>query len=219
MTRRRATWSTSGPSGRTDRRADHPVRAGRYGHRPGTSRLMLWRAAGALDGDGADKVTLCAMAKLYVTDACFGSPTAPCRLLGGYGYLRGTAWRKIVRDLRVHLDPGGTNGSCVVIGRSQAARATPLNSTTDSYHRLEVTTPTMTTIAFPGAGQYGRTDGGQPRQRRLHRARISTRSGRPGCRGGQGVSRSPSAAPPRSERRCGDHHVAQRALVRSATPR
>ncbi|WP_264916445.1 acyl-CoA dehydrogenase family protein, partial [Mycobacterium kiyosense] len=36
-----------------------------------TSRMMLWRAANALDEDAADKVELCAMAKRYVTDTCF----------------------------------------------------------------------------------------------------------------------------------------------------
>ena len=89
-----------------------------------TSRLMLWRAAGALDGDEADKVTLCAMAKLYVTDACFEVADRALQLLGGYGYLREYGLEKIVRDLRVHRILEGTNEIMrVVIGRSQAARA------------------------------------------------------------------------------------------------
>ena len=89
-----------------------------------TSRLMLWRAAGALDGGEADKVTLCAMAKLYVTDACFEVADRALQLLGGYGYLREYGLEKIVRDLRVHRILEGTNEIMrVVIGRSQAARA------------------------------------------------------------------------------------------------
>lgn len=89
-----------------------------------TSRLMLWRAAGALDNDEPDKVTLCAMAKRYVTDACFGVADQALQLLGGYGYLREYGVEKIVRDLRVHRILEGTNEIMrVVIGRAEASRA------------------------------------------------------------------------------------------------
>jgi alkylation response protein AidB-like acyl-CoA dehydrogenase len=89
-----------------------------------TSRLMLWRAAAALDNDEADKVTLCAMAKLYVTDSCFDVADRALQLLGGYGYLREYGLEKIVRDLRVHRILEGTNEIMrVVIGRSEALRA------------------------------------------------------------------------------------------------
>ena len=89
-----------------------------------TSRLMLWRAAGALDGDEADKVTLCAMAKRYVTDACYDVADEALQLLGGYGYLREYGLEKIVRDLRVHRILEGTNEIMrVVIGRSVASVA------------------------------------------------------------------------------------------------
>ncbi len=88
-----------------------------------TSRLMLWRAAAALDGDEADKATLCAMAKLYVTDTCYDVADRALQLLGGYGYLREYGLEKIVRDLRVHRILEGTNEIMrVVIGRSEAAR-------------------------------------------------------------------------------------------------
>ncbi len=88
-----------------------------------TSRLMLWRAASALDGDDADKVTLCAMAKRYVTDSCFGVADQALQLLGGYGYLREYGLEKIVRDLRVHRILEGTNEIMrVVIGRGETAR-------------------------------------------------------------------------------------------------
>ncbi len=89
-----------------------------------TSRLMLWRAAAALDNDEADKVTLCAMAKLYVTDSCYEVADRALQLLGGYGYLREYGVEKIVRDLRVHRILEGTNEIMrVVIGRSEATRA------------------------------------------------------------------------------------------------
>lgn len=89
-----------------------------------TSRLMLWRAASALDADEADKVTLCAMAKLYVTDSCYEVADRALQMLGGYGYLREYGLEKIVRDLRVHRILEGTNEIMrVVIGRSQAVRA------------------------------------------------------------------------------------------------
>ncbi|HEX5145089.1 MAG TPA: acyl-CoA dehydrogenase family protein [Mycobacterium sp.] len=89
-----------------------------------TSRMMLWRAACALDAGAADKVELCAMAKLYVTDACFEVADQALQLHGGYGYLREYGLEKILRDLRVHRILEGTNEIMrVVIGRAEAARA------------------------------------------------------------------------------------------------
>jgi len=88
-----------------------------------TSRLMLWRAASALDNDDPDKVPLCAMAKRYVTDSCFEVADQALQLHGGYGYLAEYGLEKIVRDLRVHRILEGTNEIMrVVIGRSEAAR-------------------------------------------------------------------------------------------------
>ncbi|WP_410506913.1 acyl-CoA dehydrogenase family protein [[Mycobacterium] appelbergii] len=86
-----------------------------------TSRNMLWRAAVALDSDHPDKVTLCAMAKRYVTDTCFEVADQALQLHGGYGYLREYGLEKIVRDLRVHRILEGTNEIMrVVIGRGSA---------------------------------------------------------------------------------------------------
>ncbi|MBX9641162.1 MAG: acyl-CoA dehydrogenase family protein [Mycobacteriaceae bacterium] len=88
-----------------------------------TSRMMLWRAASALDDDAADKVELCAMAKRYVTDTCFEVADSALQLHGGYGYLREYGLEKIVRDLRVHRILEGTNEIMrVVVGRAEAAR-------------------------------------------------------------------------------------------------
>jgi alkylation response protein AidB-like acyl-CoA dehydrogenase len=89
-----------------------------------SSRLLLWRAASALDANADDKVELCAMAKRYVTDACFDVADKALQLHGGYGYLREYGLEKIVRDLRVHRILEGTNEIMrVVIGRAEAARA------------------------------------------------------------------------------------------------
>ncbi|BBY98614.1 acyl-CoA dehydrogenase family protein [Mycolicibacterium fallax] len=89
-----------------------------------TSRLMLWRAAAALDAGAPDKVELCAMAKRYVTDACYDVADSALQLHGGYGYLREYGVEKILRDLRVHRILEGTNEIMrVVIGRAEATRA------------------------------------------------------------------------------------------------
>src|SRR6201996_4059967 len=88
-----------------------------------SSRMLLWRAATALDSDATDKVELCAMAKRYVTDACYEVADKALQLHGGYGYLREYGLEKIVRDLRVHRILEGTNEIMrVVIGRAEAAR-------------------------------------------------------------------------------------------------
>jgi alkylation response protein AidB-like acyl-CoA dehydrogenase len=89
-----------------------------------TSRTLLWRAATALDENHPDKVELCAMAKRYVTDACFDVADQALQLHGGYGYLTEYGLEKIVRDLRVHRILEGTNEIMrVVIGRAAAGRA------------------------------------------------------------------------------------------------
>ncbi|WP_137148917.1 acyl-CoA dehydrogenase family protein [Mycolicibacterium sp. CR10] len=89
-----------------------------------TSRILLWRAASALDAGDPDKVELCAMAKRYVTDTCYEVADQALQLHGGYGYLKEYGLEKIVRDLRVHRILEGTNEIMrVVIGRAAAARA------------------------------------------------------------------------------------------------
>ena len=89
-----------------------------------TSRTLLWRAATALDDNHPERVELCAMAKRYVTDACFDVADQALQLHGGYGYLREYGLEKIVRDLRVHRIVEGTNEIMrVVIGRAVAGRA------------------------------------------------------------------------------------------------
>jgi alkylation response protein AidB-like acyl-CoA dehydrogenase len=83
------------------------------------ARLMLWRAASALDAAEPGHVELCAMAKKYVTDTCFQVANTALQLHGGYGYLAEYGIEKIVRDLRVHQILEGTNEIMrLIIGRS-----------------------------------------------------------------------------------------------------
>ncbi|WP_269432100.1 acyl-CoA dehydrogenase family protein [Tsukamurella asaccharolytica] len=87
------------------------------------SRLILWRAATALDENDPDKVELCAMAKKFVTETCYQVADQALQLHGGYGYLHETGVEKIVRDLRVNRILEGTNEIMrMVIGRAEAAR-------------------------------------------------------------------------------------------------
>ncbi len=73
------------------------------------SRTFLWRAAAAFDRKEPDFVKLSAMAKRFVTDACFDVANQALQLHGGYGYLAAYGIEKIVRDLRVHQILEGTN--------------------------------------------------------------------------------------------------------------
>jgi len=73
------------------------------------SRALLWQAAAALDRNDADASRLSAMAKRFVTDACFDVANQALQLHGGYGYLSEYGIEKIVRDLRVHQILEGTN--------------------------------------------------------------------------------------------------------------
>src|SRR5699024_12789874 len=86
------------------------------------SRLLLWRAAEALEDDAADKVKLCAMAKKFVTDTCFTVANDALQLHGGYGYLTEYGIEKIVRDLRVHQILERTNEiMSMIVGKTIAA--------------------------------------------------------------------------------------------------
>ena len=87
------------------------------------SRTLLWRAAAALDRHDADATQLCAMAKRFVTDACFEVANQALQLHGGYGYLSEFGIEKIVRDLRVHQILEGTNEIMrLIIARSLVGR-------------------------------------------------------------------------------------------------
>jgi alkylation response protein AidB-like acyl-CoA dehydrogenase len=87
------------------------------------SRALLWRAAAALDRKEANATELCAMAKRFVTDACFDIANQALQLHGGYGYLAEFGIEKIVRDLRVHQILEGTNEIMrLIVARSLVGR-------------------------------------------------------------------------------------------------
>ncbi|MEV4643752.1 acyl-CoA dehydrogenase family protein [Saccharopolyspora sp. NPDC049357] len=73
------------------------------------ARLLLWRAAWALDTKDPAATRLCAMAKRLATDAGFTVANEALQIHGGYGYLAEYGLEKIVRDLRVHQILEGTN--------------------------------------------------------------------------------------------------------------
>ncbi|PWE17979.1 acyl-CoA dehydrogenase [Marinicauda salina] len=73
------------------------------------SRLMLYRAAAALDAKDGSAPKYCAMAKRFATDMGFKIANDALQLHGGYGYLRDYPLERIVRDLRVHQILEGTN--------------------------------------------------------------------------------------------------------------
>ena len=73
------------------------------------ARLIVWRAAAALDAGAADATMLCAMAKRFATDAGFDICNQALQLLGGYGYLKDYPIERFVRDTRVHQILEGTN--------------------------------------------------------------------------------------------------------------
>ena len=87
------------------------------------SRTFLWRAASALDRKEPNATALCAMAKRFVTDACFDVANQALQLHGGYGYLAEFGIEKIVRDLRVHQILEGTNEIMrLIVARSLVGR-------------------------------------------------------------------------------------------------
>src|ERR1700722_4792034 len=73
------------------------------------ARLLLWRAAMALDTGAADATLVCAMAKRFAPDGGFNVANEALQMHGGYGYLADYGIEKIVRDLRVHQILEGTN--------------------------------------------------------------------------------------------------------------
>jgi alkylation response protein AidB-like acyl-CoA dehydrogenase len=83
------------------------------------ARCLLRQAASSLDRGDADAVSLCAMAKRFVTDVSFTAANTSLQLHGGYGYLSDYGIEKVVRDLRVHQILEGTNEIMrLIIGRA-----------------------------------------------------------------------------------------------------
>ena len=69
------------------------ISPGRHGDRLGDVAPDAVARGRALDAKAPDN-ELCAMAKRYVTDSCFDVADEALQLLGGYGYLASTAWRR-----------------------------------------------------------------------------------------------------------------------------
>lgn len=87
------------------------------------ARLMVRRAAHALDAGDASATLYCAMAKRFATDGGFEVANQALQLHGGYGYLRDYPLERIVRDLRVHQILEGTNEIMrVIISRELLGR-------------------------------------------------------------------------------------------------
>ena len=88
------------------------------------ARLMVHRAAAALDGKAPDATMRCAMAKRFATDACFRIVDEALQLHGGYGYIREYGMERYLRDLRVHRILEGTNEIMRVIIARKLLEAT-----------------------------------------------------------------------------------------------
>jgi len=73
------------------------------------ARLMVYRAADALDRADPQASMYSAMGKQMATDLGFKIVNDALQVHGGYGYLKDYGLEKLVRDLRVHQILEGTN--------------------------------------------------------------------------------------------------------------
>ncbi|MEA1647539.1 isobutyryl-CoA dehydrogenase [Nitrospirillum sp. BR 11164] len=88
------------------------------------ARLMVHRAAVALDAGDPEATTWCAMAKRFATDVGFQVCNEALQLHGGYGYIREYPVERYVRDVRVHQILEGTNEIMrLIIARRLLAKA------------------------------------------------------------------------------------------------
>jgi alkylation response protein AidB-like acyl-CoA dehydrogenase len=87
------------------------------------SRLMIYRAAHAVDTGHAQKTKYSAMAKRFATDTCSKIANDALQVFGGYGYLKDYEVERIVRDLRVHQILEGTNEIMRVVISREMLRA------------------------------------------------------------------------------------------------
>jgi hypothetical protein len=86
------------------------------------ARLMVYRAADAIDRADPQASMYSAMAKRLATDFGFEVCNQALQIHGGYGYLKDYGMEKLVRDLRVHQILEGTNEIMrVVISRKLLA--------------------------------------------------------------------------------------------------
>lgn len=83
------------------------------------ARLMVYRAADALDKNIEQAPLYCAMAKRFATDVAFRISDKAMQLHGGYGYLHEYQIERLFRDLRVHQILEGTNEiMCEIIAKT-----------------------------------------------------------------------------------------------------
>jgi butyryl-CoA dehydrogenase len=73
------------------------------------ARLLVHRAAFALDKKDPLSPMYCAMAKRLATDNCFQICNEALQIFGGYGYISDYPVERYFRDLRVHQILEGTN--------------------------------------------------------------------------------------------------------------
>jgi len=73
------------------------------------ARLMVHRAADALDKGHPEATQYSAMAKRFATDVGFEVCNQALQLHGGYGYIREYPIERVLRDVRVHQILEGTN--------------------------------------------------------------------------------------------------------------
>jgi len=73
------------------------------------ARLMVYRAADAIDRADPQTTMYSAMAKRLATDLGFRVCNEALQIHGGYGYLKDFGIEKLVRDVRVHQILEGTN--------------------------------------------------------------------------------------------------------------
>ena len=86
------------------------------------ARLMIYRAADAMDRADPQASMYSAMGKRFATDLGFEIVNEALQIHGGYGYLKDYGMEKLVRDLRVHQILEGTNEIMrVVISRKLLA--------------------------------------------------------------------------------------------------
>ena len=99
------------------------IPARRHGDCARSVALFLMARRGGARPQGPERNPLCAMAKRFVTDACFDVANQALQLHGGYGYLSEFGIEKIVRDLRVHQILEGTNEIMrLIVARSLVGR-------------------------------------------------------------------------------------------------
>ncbi len=83
------------------------------------ARLMVYRAADALDKKDPNAPSYCAMAKRFATEVAFKISDKAMQLHGGYGYLQEYQIERIFRDLRVHRILEGTNEiMCEIVAKA-----------------------------------------------------------------------------------------------------